>query len=68
MHHGDADEDDVGQVGEHRRQEHKVAELLAEAGPGFTPMDKSGQSNPKEVSQICRNKRDSRNLFIGDYN
>ena len=33
VRHGDADEDDVGQVGEHRRQEHEVAELLAEAGP-----------------------------------
>ena len=32
VHHGDADEDDVGQVGEHDGQEHKVAELLAEAG------------------------------------
>ena len=33
MYHGDADEDDVGEVGEHDGQEHKVAELLAEARP-----------------------------------
>ena len=35
VHHGDADEDDVGQVGEHRSQEHEVTQLLAEARPAF---------------------------------
>ena len=50
VHHGDADEDDVGQVGEHRRQEHEVTQLLAEAGS--TIINRRMNANPSGASFV----------------